>query len=122
MTACVREANGFDACVKTEDAGAQRTVARGLALLLSETLAPQGEFNGFAYIHLDSPPENARRRLVQVVPAESRRVEAQGTSTQRKGCNTVNKQALAPAHFAPGGEKWLRSTLSTSARLTVASR
>src|SRR5271170_6114431 len=70
MTACVREANGFDACVKTEDAGAQRTVARGLALLLSETLAPQGEFNGFAYIHLDSPPENARRRFVQVVPAD----------------------------------------------------
>src|SRR5271154_5206325 len=70
MTACVREANGFDACVKTEDAGAQRTVARGLALLLSETLAPQGEFNGFATTHLTFPPGNPRPRFVRLVPPD----------------------------------------------------
>src|SRR5579871_3258368 len=106
MTACVREANGFDACVKAEGAGAQRTVARDLTLLLSETLAPQGKFNGFADIHLASPPNNAAPWVTRKPSSHrtalrcGRRLDA----TKRMQYGQRNRPSR-PAHFKRGEEK-----------------
>ena len=89
MTARIGQANGFDSGVKTEDTGMQRAIARGLSLLLAETLAPQGEMDGFAFsIHLASPPERASPPVPESAssePVAASRLDATPAMQYRQG-------------------------------------